>query len=113
MSFPQPLGLVHRWAYKSRVSEPFPVGIRKKTLSFKTGMNDESEASGTQLATPWCLTVQPTQKQAELNKERELVLIPSFRVLGAAVPEVRQHPAFPFSGSQWGMASCHGQPNKS
>lgn len=50
-------------------------------------MNDESEASGTQFATPWCLTLQPTQKQAELNKERELVLTPLFRVLGAAAPK--------------------------
>lgn len=51
-------------------------------------MNNESEASGTQLATPWCLTLQPTQKQAEPNKERELGLMLLSRVLDAVAPEV-------------------------
>lgn len=60
-------------------------------------MNNESEASGTQLATPWCLTLQPTQKQAEPNKERELGLMLLSRVLDAVAPEVRQHLTFSFS----------------
>ena len=41
--------------------------------------------------------VPDTSADTEMNKERELVLIPLFRVLDAAVPEVWQHPTFPFS----------------
>lgn len=91
------MGLVHRWADKSRLSKPFPVGIRKNTLSFLLSLKLERMMSLKLVAPNVPPMVPDTSADTEMNKERELVLIPLFRVLDAAVPEVWQHPTFPFS----------------